>query len=316
MKNAGNVNYLQVDHEIQQVLAEKGVTIMSSPEAYRKFRWTWDHFRREPEEGYFIWVKKQIDHPLTTCIAMSSPKVSQNPGNLVVIEENIKVEIHSVCNAIEENLRGEHVGHSKIIVKENSELKMRHLHSWGKRDLVESGLEFLLGKGAGLSHTYKCLSVPRRLKIENITFLDSRSSANSETVVLARGGEVDLHDSTFLNGEESGGVMKLRMIADKGSRISSHSRMIANNAGKGHLDCTGLLLDEKSVIDSVPELLNKNKKAILTHEASIGRISEESLNYLRSRGLTEDEAINLIVTGFLGEDALFTYKNILSKDHM
>ncbi len=66
----------------------------------------------------------------------------------------------------------------------------------------------------------------------------------------------------------------------------------------------GLLLDGNSSIDAVPELLNKNKDATLTHEASIGRISEEELSYLRSRGLTEDEAIGLIVTGFLGEEEI------------
>lgn len=64
----------------------------------------------------------------------------------------------------------------------------------------------------------------------------------------------------------------------------------------------GLLLDGNSSIDAVPELLNKD--ATLTHEASIGRISEEELSYLRSRGLTEDEAIGLIVTGFLGEEEI------------
>jgi hypothetical protein len=49
----------------------------------------------------------------------------------------------------------------------------------------------------------------------------------------------------------------------------------------------------------VPELVNENKDALLTHEASIGRISEEELNYLRARGLSENEAIDLIVAGFL-----------------
>ena len=68
----------------------------------------------------------------------------------------------------------------------------------------------------------------------------------------------------------------------------------------------GLLLSEKSSINSMPELYNKDMNAVLTHEASVGRISEEELNYLRSRGLTENETISLIVTGFLGETFTFT----------
>lgn len=98
------------------------------------------------------------------------------------------------------------------------------------------------------------------------------------------------------------------MVADQDSKITSHSKMIANNAGVGHLDCMGLLLSENSSISTVPELTNRNKNATLTHEASVGRISTEALNYLRSRGLTEDEAIDLIITGFLREKAAFLYK--------
>ena len=115
-----------------------------------------------------------------------------------------------------------------------------------------------------------------------------------------------MHESTFLNEEKSNSISRLRMIADKNSRISVHSKMVANAAGKGHLDCMGLLLDGKSTINAVPELLNKN--ATLTHEASVGKISEEVLNYLRSRGLREEEAIDLIVAGFLSGEAPFTYK--------
>lgn len=308
MKNVGNANFLQVDHEIRRIFAEKGVIIRPSPEAYREFRWTRDYFELEPEEGYFIWVRKSTNRPLTTCISICSPRVSQNPRNLVVIEKNVKAEINGACNSIGENLRGSHVGRSKIILGENSRLKIRHVHGWGRKDTVSFSMGFSVGRRAELFHTYRCLAVPERLETENNTFLGPRSSANSEMAVLANGGQVDIHDSTFLNAEKSSGISRLRMIADKNSRISAHSKMVANAVGTGHLDCMGLLLDEKSSINAVPELLNRNKNATLTHEASVGKISEEVLNYLGSRGLAEDEAIDLIVAGFLSGEAPFTYK--------
>lgn len=305
VRSARSTNYLQIDHEIRRVFAEKGVIIRSSPEAYKEFRWTRDYFDQEPEEGYFIWVKKPIDHPLTTCIAISSPKVSQNPRNLVAIEKDIEAEIHSVCNAVKKNLCGSHTGRSKIVLKENSGLKIRHFHNWGKGDTVGSSLEFFVGKGARLSHTYKCLKIPTTLETKTDTFLESHSSANSEVVVLAEDGEVNMYDSTFLNGEKSSGISRIRMIGDEESKIVVHSKMIANNAGTGHLDCMGLLLAKNSSINAIPELINRNENASLTHEASVGKISGENLNYLRSRGLTEDEAIDLIVAGFLGEEEPF-----------
>jgi len=308
MESVRSANFLQVDNEIRRILAEKGVIVLSSREAYKEFTWTRDYFEHKPEDGYFIWIKKPINHPLTTCIAISSPKVSQNPRNLVVIERNVEAEINSVCNAVKKNLCGSHVGRSKVVLKENSGLKIRHFHKWGGGDVVGSSIEFSLGKRARLFHTYRCLAVPEKLETENKTFLASYSSANFEMAVLAKDGHVDIHDSTFLNGEKSSGISRLRMIADENSTILAHSKMVANAVGTGHLDCMGLLLAEESSINAVPELLNKNKDAMLTHEASVGKISEEVLNYLRSRGLTEDEAIDLIVAGFLSGEAPFTHE--------
>lgn len=317
VRSAKGVNYSQTDNRVEKISMRRGAVILPSFKAYEEFKWTRKYFEQKPEEGYFIWVKKQINHPLTTCIAISLPKVSQEPRNLVIIEKGIEAEIYSICSVVKKNLCGVHIGQSRIVVKESSTLKMRHFHNWGRGDRVESSIKFFLEKEAKLSYNYKCLAVPETLKTESNTFLDFRSSAGFEIAVLAECGDVDMHDSIFLNGEKSSGMMKLRIIADKNSKISAHSKIIANSAGKGHLDCTGLLLDENSCISAVPELLNKNKDATLTHEASIGKISEEELNYLRSRGLTEDEAINLIVTGFLGENVPFLYKGrTLSKDYM
>ena len=318
MRSVRSANYLQVDNEIRRIFTEKGIIIRPSREAYEDFRWTRDYFEQKPKEGYFIWFKKQIDYPLITCIAISSPKVSQEPMNLVVIEENVEAEINSVCYAVNKDLHGIHVGRSKIVLKENSRLKMKHFHKWGKGDTVRSSLEFSVGKGAKLSHTYKCVEVPSKLETETDTFLESHSSVNLETVVLAKCGDVYIQDSTFLNGKGSSGISRVRLIGDEESRIVAHSKMIANDVGIGHLDCMGLLLAGNSSINAIPELINRNRNASLTHEAFVGKISEENLNYLRSRGLTEAEAIDLIVTGFLGEEAPFILEGrvVPSKLHM
>jgi hypothetical protein len=278
VRSAKGINYSQIDNRVEKISESREAMILPSLEAYKELKWTRDYFEQKPEEGYFIWVKNSIDYPLITRISVSSKNVSQNPINLVVIEKNIEAKINSVCSAIKKNLCGVHIGRSRIVVKENSTLKMRHFHNWGRGDRVESSLKFFLEKEAKLSYTFKCLAVPERLKTKSNAYLDSRSSADFGIAVLAEGGKVDMHDSIFLNGEKSSGITKLRMIANKLSNISAHSKIIANSAGQGHLDCTGLLLDENSCISAVPELLNKNRNATLTHEASIGKISEEKLN--------------------------------------
>ena len=310
MRSAKSAHYLQLDTETCQISHREGVIIKPSREAYNELEWTRQYFEQEPSEGYFIWVKESTARPLTTRITICSPEVSQHPRNLIVVEENVEAEINSICNATKRYLYGSHIGRSKIVLKENSGLKMRHFHKWGKEDSVSSSIDFSMERGARLSHTYKCLAVPKTLKMENNTFLESHSSANFEVVILAKGGEVDMYDATFLNGEKSNAITRVRLVGDKGSRIISHSKMVGNEAGTGHLDCMGILLANDSSINAIPELINRNNGASLTHEASVGKISEENLNYLRSRGLAEDEAIDLIVAGFLGEE-----KPIIIKGH-
>ncbi len=63
MKNVRKANFLQVNNEIRRLLAEEGAIMLSSSQAYKKLKWTRDYFEQKPEEGYFIWVKKQISHP-------------------------------------------------------------------------------------------------------------------------------------------------------------------------------------------------------------------------------------------------------------
>lgn len=316
MKNAKNVHFLLVDHRVEKLSKKPGFVVLSSPEAFERFSFTRDYFEKKPKEGYFIWIKKSLDHPLVTCISISSMNVSQVLQNLIIIEKNVKAEINSACNVTKKNLRGKHRGYSEVMMKGNSELKIKHFHSWGEKDTVSSDIKFFLEKGAKLSYAYKCLRIPGRLKTKTNTFLKPYSSANFETVVLAKKGSVGLNDTTYLNGEESRAISRIRMVGDRESKIVAKSAMIANDAGTGHLDCMGLLLDKNSSIQAIPELINRNKNASLTHEASVGKISEEILNYLRTRGLSKDEAIDLVVAGFLGEEEPIVIKGRTVKSEL
>ncbi len=207
VENAKSASYVQINHEIRSIFAKEGVILLSRPEAYETLEWTRNYFNQKPIEGYFILVKK-VEHPISTCFTISSQEVYQNPTNLVVVDKDITAEIYSICNATKPILNAKHKGYSKVILKENSMLKMKHFHSWGKNDYILSSIEFILERGK-LSSFYKCLNPPKKFRIESKTTLDNESSADFETAVLAKNGEIEMHDSLFLNGENSSGMIKL-----------------------------------------------------------------------------------------------------------
>jgi len=299
MKNAKNVNYWQVDNKVKNIFERKGVVILPSFKAWEMFKWSKDYFKGKPKEGYFVWVREQTNFPLSTCVSIAAQNTKQNLQNLLVVDEGLNVRVQGVCNALDKNLCGVHKAQGKIILKKGSSLKYEHIHSWGKEDVVEPRYEFLLEKDSKLSYIYKTLFTPKKLKINtSFTGLEN-STAIVKLFSNCLNTKVKIEDVLVLKEKGASGIIELRLVGRKNSKVKAKSTIITEAQTKGHLDCQGLLVDESSEISLVPELVCKNKDAQITHEASIGKISEEELNYLRMRGLSEKEAINLIINGFL-----------------
>ena len=299
MKNVKSAHFRQIDHQIKAINQRNGTIILPSPEAYDKFPWTRRHFAKKPAEGYFVWVKKETGVPLTTCVTIASPKIQQNLINLLVVEKNVKVKANVVCNAAKNNLYGIHQAKGKLILKEGAVLIYNQFHQWGKNDFVNPNYEFILGKNSQLTYTYKNLLPPKELKLKTIIHAKKGASCQLTTTINGIKTKISVEEGIFLEGKDSRGILQLRLVGRKESQTKAASKIVAQKAGFGHLDCQGLLIDKKAVIDLIPRLICQNPKAQLTHEASIGKISDQQLNYLRSRGLSEKEAINLIVSGFL-----------------
>ena len=299
MKSAKSANYWQIDNKVKDIFGPEGIIILSSSEAWKKFEWTRRYFRKEPREGYFIWVKKQIDRPLSTCISIANKNVKQKLNNLLIIEKGLNIKIAGTCNVLDESLCGVHKAQGNIILKEGSRLDYNHVHSWGKGDIIETNYEFLLEKHAKLNYTYKSLSTPKKLGINTVLTGLEESNAVINLFSDCLDAKISIKETMLLKEKDASGVVKLRLVGRRGSKVKAKSTIIAEAQAKGHLDCQGLLIDKDAEISLSPELICKDRNAQITHEASIGRISEEELNYLRTRGLSEEKAIDLIINGFL-----------------
>lgn len=293
------VNYYQVDHKVKSLLKAKGVELLTSVEAYNKHAWSHKYFKKKPKEGYFIWIKKQIGSPLTSCVSIFNAKVSQQMENLIIVEPKLKVTLNATCNSLRANLCARHNAIGNVVLKKGAEVKVNHIHAWNTSDSVDVNYSFLLEENAKLAYNYKNINPPKQLKMNTIATLSDGASMDFSAIVDGEDIEVNLQDAILLKGKNSNAVVRLRFVGRDKARIAARSSIIAEGASQGHLDCQGLLLSKTAEIKLIPELNNKNQDAQITHEASIGRISEEVLEYLESRGLTEKQAIDLVVKGFL-----------------
>lgn len=299
MRSVKSVHFWQVDNQVKSISQVSGNIILPSSQAWRRFKWAKKYFDKEPKEGYFIWIKKQVDFPLVTCINIASPKASQNLTNLMVVEEGIMVKSNVICSAIGNNLCGSHRARGKLILKRGSSLEYNHLHQWGQKDFVSPDYQFILEKKSRLIYNYRNLSPPQNLVLKTIVQNGEESSSNLNLIINALNSKIGILDNVNLLGPNSQAVLKLRLVGGENSQTEAVSVISAKSPSRGHLDCQGLVVSPGAKISLTPRLICQNKNAQLTHEASVGKISEEELTYLRMRGLTEKEAIDLIITGFL-----------------
>lgn len=129
--------------------------------------------------------------------------------------------------------------------------------------------------------------------------LDEKAKLVVHERLFTQGKEkVDTNFLVELNGKDSSTDIVSRSVARDQSYQNFVSTIVGNEACKGHSECDSIL-DEEAVVDSTPRLVAKCKEASLIHEAAIGKIAGEQILKLRTLGLTEEEAENQIIDGFL-----------------
>jgi len=299
MKNAKTVNYWQVDNRKPSIKEEKGLVILPSGVGFEKYEWVRKYFDEKPEGGYFVWIRKSIKATAKVCLTIENIGVKQNLENLIVVEEGVKAKLNGSCFVCKKNLKSEHVGKTQVVLGVRSKLIIEHYHRWGGEDRVKMFTKVNVGQGAECEIKYKCLEPAKIFEKTNQVRVEDGGKVRIETKLVAENSDANLIESVDLMGDNSEAVVRLRLVGKKGGRIKARSTMTGKNKSSGHVDCMGLVVDKKAEIEVVPSLKITDDLTSLTHEAAVGRISKKKLEYLRSKGLDENEAIDLIIGGFL-----------------
>ena len=224
-----------------------------------------------------------------------------------MIEAGLYVDLTGTCESASlasESKQGKfrsHQAKGKLILRQGSSLYYQHLHNWDKKDQVSTNYEFFLEEGASLEYTYKIDSAAAVMSLQAQIHLAKGARSDLKILADCQETKINLTDVAYLEGAGANAISTLRLVGRKQTEVKARSRIIAQAAAKGHLDCGGLMLDKTAKLILIPELIVENQDAQLTHEASIGKLSAEQILYLRSRGLTAKEAEDLILRGFLSE---------------
>ncbi len=254
--------------------------------------------------GYFIRIMKgaEIDFPLQSCLMITQKNLEQKVHNIIIAEEDSKAHIITSCVQHHNVPNATHMGISEIYVKKGAMLNFTMIHQWSEKTKVRPRSATLIEDKATYISNYVCMTPVEDVQMYPVAYCignESRVSFNS-IVYGHKNSLLDLGSKAVLTGKDSKAEMISRAIAREGSKLIIRALVEGDNTEcKGHLECRGLLMDNDAFLQSIPELIAKKKGVEITHEAAVGKISEKEITYLMTRKLTRDQAVSLIIRGFM-----------------
>ena len=255
--------------------------------------------------GTFLYIPAwvQIDAPLQAYFRMNMKSGWQFEHTLIVIEDGASAHYIEGCSAPKYGTASLHAGCVEIYVGEGAKMRYSSVENWSvdtynlntKRAIVEKGgsIEWIGGNlGSGVTMLYPC-SVLKWDDSRAMHFGIAFANAGQETDTGAKVIHIGKNTSSEIVSKslsKNGGVSIYRGLVDiKKSALGAVSKV----------DCDGLILDSRSRSDTIPDIRVATDDAIVAHEASVGKINEDTLFYLMSRWIEETEAKTMIVRGFV-----------------
>lgn len=302
----------------------EGLELLPIDEALRRHDWLREQYywKAVPEDlneltkrcaslstpqGFFIHVKKGVKAtlPCQAGLYLAKSDVEQLVHNVVVLEEDSALTLITGCATGHDIKSGTHVSVSEHYIGKNASLTDTMIHSWGPEVTVRSHSGTLVDEGGAFINNYVSLKSAGDVVSNPKTLLNGKGAcAKYNTVILgSEESRIETGGEVYLNADESSAELSHRGVCAGGSLVQK-GLLIGNKSCRGHVDCAGLLPDSATgaSILSAPGLKAFHPEAQLTHEAGIGRIAPEQVEYLQARGMDEREAVSLIIRGFLDAD--------------
>ena len=315
-------SFIQVDKSvIHAAPTQEGIEVQSTRKALEMYPWLeeyiWqvvqvdaDKYTASAElnfqDGYFIRALPGVKSvfPVQACLYLKAASISQNVHNIVIAEEGSELHIITGCATDSPELTGLHIGVSEFYVKKNAKITFSMIHNWAEKIDVRPRSGIRIEEGGVFLNNYVCLHPVNSLQLYPSAFLEGPgATARFNSVLLARkGSHMDVGSRAVLSAPGARCEMIARAIT-MGGEVISRGLMVGEVEGvKGHLECRGMILKGGGRIYAIPELDGKVEGVDMSHEAAVGKIARDEVEYLMARGLSEDEAVATIVRGFMHVD--------------
>jgi len=314
-------SFVQKDTEVVHCRAkQEGLEVIPIKEAIDKYDWVEDYYWKlvevdtdkytaraqlELHNGYVIRALpgSKVLYPVQACLYLAKEDLSQNLHNIVIAEEGSELHVITGCTTAGHMRKGLHIGVTEYYVKKDAKLSFTMIHHWAEEMMVRARSVGMVEEGGLLLNNYISMKPVKSVQMYPTTHLVGKGAVArfNSLLVGSPGCEMDIGGRIVLKEADTRAEIISRAITN-GGNIIARGDLVGEVPGiKAHLECRGLILNG-GAIHAIPELEGKVDGVEMSHEAAVGKIAQEEILYLMSRGLGEDEATATIVRGFLSVD--------------
>jgi Fe-S cluster assembly protein SufB len=310
-----------VYHSIREDLEKQGVLFLSMDQGLREHpELVKEYFGRiiPPNDnkfsalnssvwsgGSFVWVPPgvKVDVPLQAYFRINSENMGQFERTLIIAEPGSEVHYVEGCTAPTYTTDSLHSAVVEIIAKEGSRVRYTTIQNWSSNVYNLVTKRATAYRDATVEWIDCNLGSRLTMKYPSVYMLEP--GAHGEVLSIAYAGKGQHQDAgakMVHAAPNTSSVITSKSISKNGGRATYRGLLKAYKGSenvKANVRCDALLLDEESRTDTYPYIEIEEDKASIAHEATVSKVSEEQLFYLRSRGIDENEATTMIVNGFI-----------------
>ena len=310
-------------HHGRDEIQEKGVIFLSTDEALKEypdlFKEYFNNLVKYDENKYtalngalwsggsFIYIPPytKLDRPLQSYFRIESSSLGQFERTIIIVDEGAELSYIEGCTAKSYSVSSLHAGVVEIYVKRGAKCKYSTIQNWSKdvynlvtkRAIVEENgvMDWVDGNvGSGVT-----------MKYPSCILLGDNAAGNSISIAYAKENQhLDAGAKMIHIGANTRSNIVSKSIADEGGIANYRGKVkIAESAKNSYasIKCDTILLSDNAISDTYPINEVNNDSSKLEHEATVSKISEEKMFYLRSKGLTENQAKEMLIMGFISD---------------
>lgn len=257
--------------------------------------------------GYFVRSKPGTKEffPVQACMFIADTDIMQTAHNIIIAEENSELHLITGCATGEDISSALHVGVSEIYLKPGSKITFTMVHNWAEQVEVRPRTAIKQADNSTYINNYILTSPVNSIQSYPTTYCEGANSKALFQSIMSgqKTSNIDMGSRAVLTGHNSSAEAISRAVANDSAQIFARGHIKGDKQEvKGHVECNGLVLSDDSSIYAVPILEANSTGLELSHEAAVGKIDEDEIYYLTSRGFSEEEAASMIVRGFLNMD--------------